>query len=234
MHRVTYKTEKTHVSRRGGLRLVKTNKITCLNEQVTDDVGCCQGLLERWTSSHPKGCGELTHMPVVNVLRHRNPNGPSSAWNHETELVINKCTGLSTERKSTKDEMKTLPLKAKKSLRWGMQQHVLITILVVEGRLEVVGKDTTQAHKWLSLKGRSQIHKFKYLSLWHNRGLVGSTVNGKTKCGEATRSTGPQTAITLAVTYCIVMSLINSKNLVQVAELMITTGGGMSESQALP
>ena len=58
-----------------------------------------------------------------------------------TELVINKRTGFPTEWKSTEDEIKTLPLKAKISLRRGMQQHVLITILVVEGRLEVVGKD---------------------------------------------------------------------------------------------
>ena len=58
--------------------------------------------------------------------------------------MINKRTGLPIERKSTEDEIKTLPLKAKISLRRRMQQHVLITILVIEGRLEVVGKDTPQ------------------------------------------------------------------------------------------
>lgn len=58
--------------------------------------------------------------------------------------MINKRTGLPTERKSTEDEIKTLPLKAKISLRRRMQQQVLITILVIEGRLEVVGKDTPQ------------------------------------------------------------------------------------------
>ena len=46
-----------------------------------------------------------------------------------------------SEWKSTEDEIKTLPLKAKISLRQEMEQLVLITILVVEGRLEVLGKD---------------------------------------------------------------------------------------------
>ena len=78
-----------------------------------------------------------------------------------------------------------------------------------------------RSHKWLSLKGRSRIHKFKYLSSWHNCGLVGSTANGKTKYGKATRSTGPHTAITAAVTHCIIVSLMNWENLVQVAELLI-------------
>ena len=55
--------------------------------------------------------------------------------------MINKRTGLPAEWKSTEDEIKTMPLKAKISLRRGMQKPVLITILVVEGRLEVVGKD---------------------------------------------------------------------------------------------
>ena len=74
------------------------------------------------------------------------------------------------------------------------------------------------------------MHKFKYLSSWHNRGLVDLTVNGKTKYGEATRLTGAQIAITLAVTHCIIVSLMNWENLAQVAELLMTTGGGMSES----
>ena len=66
--RVIYETEKTHASRRDGLRLVQTNKITRLNEQVTHDVSCCHGLLERWILIHPKGNDEkLTHAPVVNV-----------------------------------------------------------------------------------------------------------------------------------------------------------------------
>ena len=63
----------------GGLQLVQTNKITRLNEQVTHDVSCCQGSLERWILIHPKGSDEkLTHVPVVNVLALGNPNGLSS------------------------------------------------------------------------------------------------------------------------------------------------------------
>ena len=132
--RVTHENEKTHPSRRSGLRLVKTNKITRLNEQVTHDISCCQGPLERWTPSHPKWSGEkLTHVPVVDVLLRWNPNGPSGARNRETELVKNERTGLPSEWKSTEDKIKTLSLKAKISLRRGMQQHVLITIHVVEG-----------------------------------------------------------------------------------------------------
>ena len=58
--------------------------------------------------------------------------------------MINKRTGLPTERKSTEDDIKTLLRKAKISLRRGMQLDVLITILVIEGRLEVVGKDISR------------------------------------------------------------------------------------------
>ena len=58
--------------------------------------------------------------------------------------MINERTGFPTEWKSTEDEIKTLPLKAKISVQLGMQKHVLITILVTEGRLEVVWKDIPQ------------------------------------------------------------------------------------------
>ena len=43
--------------------------------------------------------------------------------------------------KEYRRQNKNLPPRAKISLRQGMQQHVLITILVVEVRLKVVGKD---------------------------------------------------------------------------------------------
>ena len=63
----------------GGLRLVQTNKLTRLYEQVTHDVSCCQGSLEIWILIHLKGSDEkLTHVPVVNVLGLGNPNGPIS------------------------------------------------------------------------------------------------------------------------------------------------------------
>ena len=80
-------------------------------------------------------------MPVVNVLQCWIPNGPSGVRNRETKLVINKRTGLPIEWKSTEDKIKTLPQKGKISLRRGMQQHLMIIILVLKGRLEVVGKD---------------------------------------------------------------------------------------------
>lgn len=59
------------------------------------------------------------------------------------------------EWKSTVDKIKTLPLKDKICLRQGMQQHMLITILVVEGHLEVVGKDIPQKiAQMIKLKGK--------------------------------------------------------------------------------
>ena len=95
--------------------------------------------------------------------------------------MVNKRAGLPAEWKSTEDEIKTLPLKAKISLRRGMQQHVLITILVVEGRLEVVGKDIPRkVAQMIELKRKVADPQLQI------------QVNGKTKYGEATRSTRPQ------------------------------------------
>ena len=84
-------------------------------------------------------------------------------------------------------KLKTLPLKAKISLRRGMQQHLLITIFVVESRLEVVGKYVPRKRAQIIELKRNvadpQIHiSFMIIKLR----LGWSTVKGITKYGEAT------------------------------------------------
>ena len=87
---------------------------------------------------------KLSNVPIINVLRNRNPKRPHSARNHESEFMVNERTSFPSKRECTKDDKEAMPLEAEVSLRQRMKQNMLITALIVTSGLKVTGENISR------------------------------------------------------------------------------------------